>query len=120
MTISLLGLQTVIYPAPDLDASKAWWSGITGVAPYFDQPFYVGYSFGGCELGLLPDADPNDGALAYWRVDDVATAVREAAASGAIEHAPVTDVGDGIITATVRTPQGVILGFIFNPHAPVT
>ena len=71
----------------------------------FDQPFYVGYTFGGCELGLLPDADPNDGALAYWGVDNVAAAVREAVATGATEHASVTDVGDGIITATVRTPR---------------
>ena len=120
MTITLLDLRTVIYPAPDLDASKAWWSGITGVAPYFDQPFYVGYSFGGCELGLLPDADPGDGALTYWGVDDVAAAVQEAVAAGATEHTPAADVGDGITTATVRTPQGAILGFIFNPHAPAT
>ncbi len=87
-----------------------------GVAPYFDQPIYVGYSVAGDELRLLPDADPDDGALTYWGVDDVAVAVRDAVAAGVTEHTAVSDVGQGIITATVRTPQGTVLGLIFNPH----
>lgn len=37
-----LGLRTVFYPAPDLWASKAWFSNLLGILPYFDQPFYVG------------------------------------------------------------------------------
>ena len=61
MTISMQGLRTVIYPAPDLDAAKAWWTALLGQEPYFDQPFYVGYEVAGYELGLLPDADPADG-----------------------------------------------------------
>ena len=115
MAASLEGLRTVIYPAPDLEASKAWWSSLLGLAPYFDEPFYVGFEVAGYELGLLPTADPADGALAYWGVDDVAAAVEEALAAGATEHAPVADVGGGIVTATVRTPLGTIAGFIFNP-----
>jgi hypothetical protein len=64
----------------------------------------------GYELALLPDAEPSDGALVYWGVDDVAAAVRAALTSGAVEHTPVADVGDDIVTATVRTPAGTILG----------
>lgn len=116
MTITLLGLRTVIYPAPDLDGAKQWWTATLGVQPYFDESFYVGYEVGGYELGLLPDGDPADGALTYWGVDDVAEAVRTALAAGCHEHTPVTEVGDGIVTATVRTPLGAILGLIFNPH----
>jgi catechol 2,3-dioxygenase-like lactoylglutathione lyase family enzyme len=116
MTTSLLGLRTVIYPAPDLDASKAWWTDLLGFAPYFDEPFYVGFNVGGYELGLLPDADPSDGALTYWGVADVSAAVAASLAHGATEHAPASAVGDGIVTATVRTPQGTIVGFIYNPH----
>ena len=71
---------------------------------------------GGYELGLLPDAAIADGALVYWGVEDVAAAIREALANGAVEHTPATDVGDGIITATVRTPSQTILGFISTPH----
>ncbi len=116
MSTPLQGLRTVIYPAPDLDAAKAWWRALLGIAPYFDQPFYVGFNVGGYELGLLPDAHPSDGALVYWGVPDVPAAVAAAIEAGAVEHMPVSDVGDGIITATVRTPTGSIVGFIFNPH----
>ena len=42
MSDILLGLRTVIYPAPDLVAAKTWWTEFLGAAPYFDQPFYVG------------------------------------------------------------------------------
>lgn len=120
MAITLDGLRTVLYPSPDIEAAKAWWTGLLGAPPYFDEPFYVGYNVGGYELGLLPDGDPADGAIVYWGVADVAAAVDDAVARGAGVHAPVTEVGDGIVTATVRTPQGSIVGFIFNPHFAVT
>ena len=116
MALPVDGLRTVIYPAPALDSAKRWWSGLLGIEPYFDQPFYVGFDLAGYELGLLPDADPADGALVYWGVADVAEAVAAAVAAGATEHMPVADVGDGIVTATVRTPEGSILGLIRNPH----
>jgi catechol 2,3-dioxygenase-like lactoylglutathione lyase family enzyme len=116
MSTPLQGLRTVIYPAPDLDAAKAWWTALLGIAPYFDQPFYVGFNIGGYELGLLPDVSASDGALVYWGVPDVAAAVAATIEAGAVEHIPAADVGDGIITATVRTPTGTIVGFIFNPH----
>ncbi len=116
MAIALQGLRTVIYPSPDLDAAKAWWTGLLGLEPYFDEPFYVGYEIGGYELGLLPTADPSDGALTYWGVDDVAAAVADAVAAGATEHTPAAEVGGGIVTATVRAPSGAILGLIYNPH----
>lgn len=120
MTAMLLGLRTVIYPAPDLDASKLWWTDFLGVAPYFDEPFYVGFNVGGYELGLLPTADPADGALTYWGVADVSAAVAESIAHGATEHTRASEVGEGIVTATVRTPHGVIVGFIYNPHFVAT
>jgi catechol 2,3-dioxygenase-like lactoylglutathione lyase family enzyme len=116
MGTELLGLRTVIYPAPDLAAAKAWWTEFLGFEPYFDEPFYVGFDPGGYELGLLPDADPAEGALTYWGVDDVNGAVDSALEAGATLDAEPTDVGEGIITASVRTPDGSIVGFIYNPH----
>ena len=116
MAISPLGLRTVIYPAPDLEVAKQWWTDLLGFGPYFDQPFYVGFEVAGYELGLLPTADPGEGALTYWGVDDVTAAVDAAVALGATVHAPVSDVGEGIVTATVTNPQGTIVGFIYNPH----
>ena len=120
MSTRFLGLRTVIYPAPDLAATKAWWSEFLGMDPYFDEPFYVGFNPGGYELGLLPDAEPASGALTYWGVEDVASAVAGALKAGAREHSPATDVGDGIVTATVQTPDGSIVGFIYNPHFALT
>jgi len=115
MSIELQGLRTVIHPVTDLPAAKAWWTQLLGFPPYFDEPFYVGFEVAGYELGLLPDGPP-DGALTYWGVDDVEIAVAAALAIGAEVHAPAADVGDGIVTATVRSPDGSIVGFIRNPH----
>lgn len=116
MSEPLEGLRTVIYPTEDLQASKTWWSRFLGIEPYFDQPFYVGFSVAGYELGLLPDANREDGALVYWGVADVAVAMDVALASGATGHSPASDVGEGIVTGSVRTPDGSVLGFIHNPH----
>jgi catechol 2,3-dioxygenase-like lactoylglutathione lyase family enzyme len=116
MAISPLGLRTVIYPSPDLDAAKAWWTALLGVEPYFDQPFYVGYEVAGYELGLLPDGAADDGALTYWGVDDVAAAMDAAIASGSTVHVAASEVGEGIVTGSVRNPFGNVIGFIYNPH----
>lgn len=116
MTITALGLRTVIYPAPDLDASKAWFSALLGATPTFDSPFYVGFDVGGYELGLRPDIALTDGALTYWGVEDVTAAVATALDAGASVHEQAQEVGGGIVVATVRSPQGVVVGFIHHPH----
>lgn len=114
--MELKGLRTVIYPAPDLGASTAWWTGLLGFGPYFEEPFYVGFNVAGDELGLLPDANVADGAQVYFGVDDVPSAVAEATGAGAAVHSEPQDVGGGIVTAVVRTPQGSLVGFIYNPN----
>ena len=116
MTVALQGLRTVIYPVADLAAATAWWTGLLGFGPYFEEPFYVGFEVAGYELGLLPGADPADGALTYWGVEDMPAAVDDALARGAVVHVPASEVGDDIVTATVRAPDGSIVGFIRNPH----
>lgn len=113
----LLGLRTALYAGPDLAAARAWYAQATGVAPYFDQPFYVGFSVGGFELGLVPDAKPSPGGpQAYWGVADARAAVDRLLALGATALEPVTDVGEGIKVAAVRDPFGNPLGLIENPH----
>jgi catechol 2,3-dioxygenase-like lactoylglutathione lyase family enzyme len=116
MSTPLLGLRTVIYPAPDLAGATRWWTDFLGVPPYFEEAFYVGFEVAGYELGLLPDGDPADGALTYWGVDDVPGAVAVAVDAGCEVHTPVADVGEGIVTATVRRTDGTIIGFICNPN----
>src|SRR3954451_24532783 len=97
MSVQLQGLRTVIYPAPDLAPAKAWFTDLLGFPPYFDEPFYVGFEVAGYELGLLPGHPTTDGALTYWGVEDVQAAMDAAIAAGAVEHAPATEVGDGIV-----------------------
>lgn len=110
-----LGLRTVIYPAPDLTASKAWWSEALGVQPYFDEPFYVGFNPGGYELGLDPAADPQLGARSYWGVRDIESAAARLVASGAVVVEPIAEVGDGIKVGSWRSPLGDLVGLIENP-----
>ncbi len=115
----LQGLRTVVYYVADLDAAKAWWGGQLGVAPYFDQPFYVGFNVGGYELGLAP-ADPDDpkekGSVTYWGVGKIEEAFQKLLAAGAREHQGVQDVGEGIRVAAVVDPMGNVVGIIENPH----
>ncbi|MFN8389943.1 MAG: VOC family protein [Bdellovibrionota bacterium] len=113
----ILGLRTVIYPAPDLEAAKDWYSKAFGVTPYFDQPFYVGFTVGGFELGLLPSAEPNTaGPQALWGVLDIEAEHARLLGLGASALEPVTEVGEGIKVAAVRDPFGNRLGLIENPH----
>ncbi|MFJ1758641.1 VOC family protein [Kitasatospora sp. NPDC088134] len=111
----LLGLRTVIYPAPDLAAARSWWAAALGVEPYFDEPFYVGFNVAGYELGLDPDGDPAVGPATYWGVRDVDAAVEHFVAAGAVVRAAVQEVGGGIRVATVVEPSGASVGLIENP-----
>lgn len=49
------GIYTVIYHVPDLLEARTWYVRAFGVEPYFDEPFYVGLSIAGYQLGLLPE-----------------------------------------------------------------
>lgn len=113
----LLGLRTVVYPAPDLAKAKQWYSEVLAMQPYFDEPFYVGFSVGGFELGLIPDAQPGiAGSQAMWGVQNVALELKRLIALGATELEPVTEVGGGIKVVAVQDPFGNRLGIIENPH----
>ena len=113
-----LGLRTIIYPSSDLAKATEWYTGVVGHAPYFNEPFYVGFNVGGFELGLLPpgDEDANDSPTTYWGVDDIHAEHARVVALGAKPKSAVMDVGDGILVASVVDPFGNIVGLIQNPH----
>jgi predicted enzyme related to lactoylglutathione lyase len=111
------GLRTVVYHVPDLGSAKAWYSQVLELEPYFDQPFYVGFSVGGFELGLVPDTESGPGgSVAYWGVDNAAEAVDRLKSLGATIREELQDVGEGIKVATVADPFGNSFGIIENPH----
>jgi predicted enzyme related to lactoylglutathione lyase len=116
----ILGLRTAVYTAPDLERGKLFYSQVLQTAPYFDQPFYVGFAVGGFELGLVPDKAPGAGGQqAYWGVPDVDAEVRRLAALGVRPTGDVQDVGEGIRHVEFADPFGNLFGVIENPHFKV-
>ena len=108
-------LRTVIYHVDDLEKAKNWYKAATGIEPYFDQPFYVGFDINGCELGLDPNmagVENGNHSVAYWAVDHIEDAVAKLLADNATISSPVTDVGDGIRVATLKDPFGNSIGLI--------
>ncbi|MFT4257093.1 MAG: VOC family protein [Pseudoxanthomonas sp.] len=113
----ILGLRTAIYPASDLAAAKKWYAQVLGQDPYFDEPFYVGFSVGGFELGLIPDGQSGTaGAQPLWGVADAEAAYKRLLELGAAPLEPVADVGGGIKAGAVIDPFGNRFGIIENPH----
>jgi predicted enzyme related to lactoylglutathione lyase len=117
----LLGLRTCQYhiKTSDLKAARDWYAQTFQIEPYFDEPFYVGFSVAGFELGLVPD-DENAGThgsvLVYWGVQEIQSAVRHVLTSGATLEGQIEDVGGGIKKATLTDPFGNRLGLVENPH----
>ena len=114
------GLRTAIYRVADLTAAKAWYTEAFGKAPYFDEPFYVGFNIGGYELGLQPEEtqvkDKPVSCLTYWGVGpDVQQEYDRLLSLGATELEPPMGVGGPLIVAAVRDPWENPLGIIYNP-----
>lgn len=120
MKTSILGLQTVIYKVSDIAKAKDWYSNAFQATPNFDQPFYVGFTVGGYELGLLLDeksiVEKSENIVAYWGVENIESEYKRFLELGALENVPPKDVGGGIITATVKDPWENVLGLVQNPH----
>jgi predicted enzyme related to lactoylglutathione lyase len=114
------GLATVIYHVRDIDRAKAWYAAAFQQAPYFDEPFYVGFNIGGYELGLDPNPESSGpgagGTVAYWRVDRIDDGIRQFVSAGATLLRAAEDVGEGIKVASVTDPFGNVIGLIENPH----
>jgi len=110
------GLRTVVYPVADLNEGKSWYSRVLEREPYFDEPFYVGYSVGGFELGLIPDGSPGpQGSHAFWGVPNLDAELARLTELGAEVHEPANDVGGGIKVASLKDPFGNVFGLIENP-----
>jgi predicted enzyme related to lactoylglutathione lyase len=114
--MKLLGLRTLIYPSDDLETDKQWWTEVLGFEPYFDKPFYVGFNVGGYELGLDPNAPVSEGPRTYFGVENVEEVVKHLVDQGCSVHEKPMETGDNIVVATVKRPNGQLIGLIYNPH----
>ena len=115
-----LGLRTIVYKVPNLEEAKDWYTKAFKQRPYFDEPFYAGFSIGGYELGLLPYEDEmvvhGNGSFAYWGVDNIEDSLAHMIKIGATEHEKPMDVGGGAFVASVKDPWKNIIGLIYNPY----
>jgi lactoylglutathione lyase len=119
--MKLLGLRTTIYKVSDIEKAKKWYSDFLGFGPYFDEPFYVGFNVAGYELGLQPEGEAQstekvDSVITYWGVENVSEFFLALISLGANPHEEPTDVGGGIIIASLKDPWNNIIGLIYNPH----
>ena len=115
----MLGLRTTIYKVSDLQKAKKWYTKAFSIAPYFDEPFYVGFNIKGYELGLLSEEDSipkSDNVLSYWGVKNIEEEYLNFLEKGALVHEKPTHVGGEIWVASVKDPWNNVIGFIDNPH----
>jgi predicted enzyme related to lactoylglutathione lyase len=111
---STQGIKTVLHPVSDLEAAKAVYSALLGVAPTSDAPYYVGFEAEGQQIGLVPGGGSQGmtSPVAYWHVPDIEAKLAEVTAAGATVKEPAHDVGGGRLVATVTDPDGNVLGLL--------
>jgi predicted enzyme related to lactoylglutathione lyase len=116
----MLGLRTTIYKVDDITKAKEWYAKAFLTEPYFDEPFYVGFNIGGFELGLQPDNTPTtekvETVVSYWGVENINDTYNRLISIGATENEAPYNVGDELMTATVKDPFGNVIGLIYNPY----
>lgn len=110
-------VSLIVYPAADLAETKRFFRELTGGNPYVDSPQYVGYKSGDMEIGLVPNADARASAIAYWTVSDIAARVKALVDAGGTVVQDVTDVAYGLLVATVKDPNGTVVGLRQPPAA---
>jgi predicted enzyme related to lactoylglutathione lyase len=108
------GIQTILYPATDLDTAKATFTALFGAAPDQDSPYYVGWQVGGQTFGLVPGGAKTQGMTGptpYWHVSDIHTTIKELVDAGATVTSEPKNVGGTRLTATV-TVDGNVVGLL--------
>ncbi len=118
--MNFLGISTAAYKVADMAKAKEWYAEAFGEKPYFDEPFYIGFNINGYELGLQPEEGKpsvkGDGMTTYWAVNDVEATFKKFVELGATVHEKPSDVGGGVVVASVKDPWDNIIGIIYNPN----
>jgi predicted enzyme related to lactoylglutathione lyase len=114
----LKDVSLIVYTAADLDKAKQFFRELVGAEPYADSPYYVGYKNGDMEVGLVPQGtNAAPGALAYWTVSDIASSVKALVNAGGTIVQEITDVANGLLVASVKDPNGAIVGLRQPPKS---
>jgi predicted enzyme related to lactoylglutathione lyase len=108
------GIRTVIYPVKDIAHAKAFYSMLLGIEPFMDEAYYVGFKVGDQEIGLDPNGHKQGmtGPVGYYHVSDIKKSLQLLLDAGAQAQQEVKDVGGGKLIATVKEPDGNMIGLI--------
>jgi len=107
----LKDVTLITYSVADLTKAKRFFRELIGADPYADTPRYVGYKSGDMEIGLVPSGDNREPvAIPFWTVSDIAASVEALVAAGGTVAQEITDVAYGLLVATVKDPNGAIVG----------
>jgi predicted enzyme related to lactoylglutathione lyase len=111
------GIKTIIYPVKDIAQAKALYGKLLGVEPYMDEPYYVGFTVEGQNIGLDPHGYSKGmtGPVSYYHVDDIKQSLQSLLDAGAQAQQEVKDVGGGKLTASVKDADGHVIGLIQMP-----
>jgi predicted enzyme related to lactoylglutathione lyase len=105
------GIRTVVYPVKDIAKAKAFFRELLGVEPYADAPYYVGFKVGNQDIGLDLNGH-KEGMTVYYHVDDIKKSLKSLLDAGAKQVQEIKDIGGGGLIASVRDPDGNIVGII--------
>lgn len=104
-------VSLIVYSAADMANAKRFFRALIGADPYVDSPQYVGYKSGDMEIGLTPSRDGSArSAIPYWTVSDIAESVKALVEAGGTISQDITDVGYGLLVASVNDSNGCIVG----------
>lgn len=108
------GIRTIIFPVRDLAGARERFRELTGVEPYMDEPYYVAFDVNGQDVGLDPNGHRQGmtGPVAYWHVADIRASLQALLDAGAEPQQEVKDVGGGKLIASVKDPDGNLIGLL--------
>jgi predicted enzyme related to lactoylglutathione lyase len=111
------GDETIVYPVKDINLAKPMFNRLLDAEPYADMPYYVGYRVGCLEIGLDSNgfSQGMTGPINYYTVSDIKKSLQALVDGGAQMLRDIRDVGGGKLIATVKSPEGNVIGLMQNP-----
>ncbi len=110
-------ISLFLYTVKDMNQARTLFNELLGVEPYMDKPYYVGYTVGEKEIGLVPHqrGEQDTGPVGFWKVEDIRKSLQSLLEAGGETRQEVRDEGGGKLTALVREIGGSLVGLMQMP-----